>query len=285
MKRKWIFLLIGVVTFTAACFVLYEFCPEIRNLLRKSADCDVYIYNYKFGAVDEDSKNLCYQYNYDVDGNIVEYYILSDEKVAQRIVYSFTNGKIVESIEYSNKNKIIEKTTYKYDDNGKLIESIAFSSEGSIKNKNKFIYDTNGYLINERTLNSEGKTVSLIKYYNDSKGIPQSKINEKSNEQFSYKYDSNGKLIEEICCNVRIEEDDYTNFPIIIIRNDTTYFSRHIYVYDSKGNKTEESEFDIKNKRVDRITHCYDNLGRVIESVSYDKLNEPFEKLVYEYRD
>jgi len=284
MKRKWFFLLIGVVTLTAACFVLYEFCPEIRNLLRKSADCDVYKYNYKFGAVDEDSKKLCYQYNYDVDGNIVEYYVFLDEKVLQRIAYSFTNEKTVESITYSNKNEIIEKTTYKYDDNGKLIESIAFSSEGSIKNKNKFIYDTNGYLINERTINSEGKTVSLINYNNDSNGILQSKINKKSNEQFRFKYDSKGKLVEEIRWKVHIE-NDFETAPYTTIRNDTTSFTRYIYVYDSKGNRIEESEFDIKNKRVDRITHCYDNLGRVIESVSYDMLNEPYKKLVYEYRD
>ena len=98
MKRKWIYLLIGVVTLTAACFVLYEFCPEIRNLLRKSADCDVYKYNYKFGAVDEDSRIHCYQYNYNVDGDIVEYFELEDEKVSKRIVYSFTNRKINESI-------------------------------------------------------------------------------------------------------------------------------------------------------------------------------------------
>ena len=148
--------------------------------------------------------------NYSVAENQGE---LQKESLIWKNVYKFDErGNELERICYSPNEDIDGKYTSKYDDAGNLIEKCIYDSDGSLVNKSIYKYDESN---NKIEWNSYTSTDSL--FWKVRKFV-----------KYSYRYDDQGNEIEE----------NYF-FPN---RNSNSSY-KCIIKYDSKSNWTQKEEF------------------------------------------
>lgn len=116
--------------------------------------------------------------------------------------------------------------------------------------------------------------------FNAAGDVTQKKETDKlSSHDYTYKYDLNGKLLEEAGYN-----------------SDGSLFSKETYVYDSKGNVTEESSMvNVYKPRIVKYTFTYEPSGNKIATeyidgvftgkyaYKYDSSGNEIEKVSYNY--
>ncbi|MFA6571477.1 MAG: hypothetical protein WCT77_09590 [Bacteroidota bacterium] len=227
MKRKIIFIfillfiLLGENLFSANRFVTFYISidGQYKKVNGNYKKCTIYVYNYKFGEVDINSKRKYLSFKFDLNGYITE---CEDFTTSQDGFFS----------KYKNK----------YDSRGNRIEQITYNPQGEAIYKQSYKYNENGRLIEN------------IEYY--SWGI---------GDKFIFKYDSKGFMFERFFC-----------------KNNDSIECYNKYITDEKGHIIEETAYFYGNGIKKTIYKC-DQIGNLIEEVGYDELDEPSYKLEYIY--
>jgi hypothetical protein len=243
---KKIAILLSLITFLSQNLLVYPQKPD--KVKGGHKDCTIYGYIYKSGKLIVNSKKKLRFCKYNDFGNMVS------------------------DVWYFNKDSIIDKNTYKYDDKGMLINQTCFYANDSVKsiNKFKYLYDDRGYIINEVLFDSDDKVIS----------------------SYGYKYDDQGNLIEKteyysdgsVKWRTKYKNDGNGN-PVEKMSNEnTSYPMKYFYKYDHKKNKIEEIYMFIDGSEYHKSIYKYDKFGNMIRGVWYDrKTNKPYMKLEYVY--
>jgi hypothetical protein len=230
-------------------------------------ECTTYIYKYKNGELDSNSKQKEFFYKYDNHGNQIE----------------MAKIKLDSSI--------VTYEIYNFDEKGNLISWRRFGEiDTSIC---EIHYDTKGNKVEE--LETSKLSPSKRNYKYDSVGKPiEIKIYELNNSIFcsnEIKYDEKGKLIEEwidFPDNInsfrrRYKYDEGVLFEIIEYKLEGPIKSKTNFVYDKKGNVI-ESIFYLQLAHITkRNTYKYNDEGNKIEEIRYNNLTEPYKKIEYIY--
>jgi hypothetical protein len=187
---------------------------------------------------------------YDSYGNIIEeLYYYRDEntesgsglKLGSRYKYKYYNGKLSQRLFYSGNDSLLKQTVYKYD------------ADGHLSNKKLYDYDENSIAEIRKNYFSYENHVKKIIHNNEPVGEPPA-----WHENYEYKYDSNGNLMQENMICLFLNEVEQTN-----------------YTYDGFGNITKTV------KRSKKLTHPSMDPFEFVETYKYDENNNLVEHTTY----
>jgi outer membrane protein assembly factor BamD (BamD/ComL family) len=265
-----------------------RFMQEVSELVAELSDNDIkrlgFHGNVKSSVVNRYKSNFDNQSNQIVKGEKlgVFKYIFNENRNLLELHHEYQtgkifekydgNGKIVEQLEYDLKGSIITRDTYKYDETGNKIELLIYV-HGKISFRHTYKYNEDGKILEELNYNYrlDGSVIDRITKKYDLKGnlIESTDYYMVSGnvDHFIYKYDENGKLVEEYFSNGDIS------------------FVRETNKYDGKGNKLESSKY-LKNGRLyDHETYNYNENGNLLEHSRYLEGNlKNQEKYTYDER-
>lgn len=205
-------------------------------------------YRYKKNGTDftpwEKQYTTIYQFN--ANGRYSEYrQLLANGSQNYKITYSYTpKAKTGEQAYFDKADKPTIKKSMLYDDKGKLLELIEYSKDGNRVSSYKYQYD------------AAGNNTTLTYYKED--GTMGSKT--------TWVYNAMGKATE-----MSVETPGYAN-------------SYKKYVYDAKGNLTEETWLDGRKQTTLRFIRTYNDKGNMTEEVKYKGDNtSSFDKTTWQY--
>jgi len=194
----------------------------------------------KYGADNKLQYKIKCTYKYDTQGNKIEHDFYSkDGKLSTIYKLKFNDKKQnIESSSYSADGRFCAKIINKFDNRGNVVEECSYSSNGKIIQKNIYRFDEHNNLKEVNNFDMNGQLTSRDTYTYDNhnnKTNHTSKLtdgNVNSSNNFSYKYDSFGRKIEERCKEfnsinkyeydkknnwVKLEHYDYENgYPIYV---------------------------------------------------------------------
>ena len=222
------------------------------------------------------NENVHYQfYSFNKDGNIL---IDIDPNESETYKYYSNGNKKEISNQAFNINYVFRIIFIKkYDSLGNIIEYTGYDNENSVMESIKTlnIYDSKANLIEkkESSLDIWSKSFVLTKnntYKYDSNGnlIEDNDLNKDGslNSKKVYRYDSNGNLIEDNDLN-----------------KDGSLNSKKVYRYDSNGNLIEEFGRYPDGKFSHKLTYKYDSKGNKIEYCNFNSDGSFSQKITYKY--
>lgn len=239
------------------------------------------------------------------------------------------NGKLLEKIRYNPLNDST-KITYRYDLHSNIIEQTTYGSGDAVVEKTIFEYDPQNNVTKEgHILGHDTLTVNLEIVYTENgeiEKITTFKSGKSINSSYTYKYNDAGKKIESVYFYSRkpkninertvykyddkdslIETTTYQDGAISFTKtflydthgnlihvtlnsSDNKQHEEHIFKYDKKGNKIQESLLTVNSMLPlgaysKNSIYKYDNYGNVLEETSYLSKNpkEPTFKKLYIY--
>lgn len=174
--------------------------------------------------------------------------------VAQRMEMLFDKeGHLVE--ERYRRRKHINRITYKYNKHGNCVEQNEYNLEHTLFVRYKYKYDRWGNQIEEQGFDSQGQLLHTLSHRYNEKGDELEKRMRRgeSTDKMEYSFDAEGRLVEE--CKQKNGRFDL----------------RRTYLYDERGNKTEETTLDSDgNRTTQRFAYRYDENGRMLEERMLD---------------
>jgi hypothetical protein len=136
-------------------------------------------------------------YKYDEKGNKIEEVIFDSKYISH--VHNI-DRKSINIFDTKIQYKLTSKTLFKFDSRGKLIEEFYFFPADSISSKKIYKYDLNGNPIEDLCYDSKGIIIWKRTYKYDSKGREieyfSNQYGERRVEKYAFKYDLNGRPIE-----------------------------------------------------------------------------------------
>ena len=197
-------------------------------------------------------------------------------------IYKFnSSGNVYEARTYYNSGALDSKYVYKYNSLGKIIECAIYDSNGSYSGGTKSKYDSRGNNIEDVNY-SGSKIESRVKSIYNSKNqlIESTQYSPSSTVQIKrlYCYDSNGRQIEFIYCDLVNDErytysykhDSYGRVVKCIIYNGNgSIESQAVYRYDSQGRNIEIIRYDGRGVKTGNEKLVYDSRGSLITSTRY----------------
>lgn len=230
----------------------------------------VQIVNYK------PDNSVLYRWNYKFDrkGNLMEYSLFNtDGSLQYKNSYKY-DAKNLRSEERNFDGFINTRTAFKYDQQGRVVEAIKLNIDSTPVSRTTYQYDAKGNQSEERTYFPNGALISIISNTVDTNGNAsiQNEYGPDSNiiTRIMKKYDSNNRLVEEIVLNMG-----------------NTLAYKNVYSYDTNGNRMEKLVYDkLLNSRT---TYKYDSFGNVTGESEYNISEEATGKEVlllqieYEY--
>lgn len=276
--------------------------------------CTKYLYDYKAGQLDSNSKRVGAIFKYDRNGYRIEarsYYLDAPIGYIDRWEYDSIGNRLEESTSYANGTKFWWKT-YQYDDNHNAIEQIEYKEDGSVIEKLSFRYNDQHqeieriYYYDDGTIKERDTTL----YYEIGKkselncghyrmnstleGWENYKYDTAGHrkEQRERKYDETGKLIQDNL-DVFTSPNGGVSYDMLHPNADSTeqgrfnidyieVFEKTSYEYDEKGRTTAIIEYKSETEVSRKDTYKYDELGNISESIYYNP-NNPFIKTEYIY--
>ncbi|MBU1679503.1 MAG: RHS repeat protein [Bacteroidetes bacterium] len=216
------------------------------------------------GSIITESINI-----YDDKNRMIESAIAAvPSNVVRKMKYTYEDSLIIRAVSLiDEREKII--IDYKYDERNHPVEIISSNADDN----QTIIRSVNNY-------DSEGNIQEMITY--DPFGSVIGKMN--------YLYDSNGQIIQKSAAKgekVQRKTQSYDNLGNVV--EETFYdeegriINKVIYKFNENGNIIEDSnEIPYANMKT-RKTHRYNNDGMLIETVNYNKYDEPVKILRLEY--
>ena len=306
-----------VLVIISTCLLIscsYNSSKSYREKRKGYTELKVFMYVYKTGEIDKDSKLLIRQDTYDREGNVVIRTVKpgEDDVYVKKYEYKYNNANMVveansyddnyhkhEIINYYKDNitiaeKIIEvkvghrfllKAIYKYDDKGKEISSIHYEDDVWTKESNTTnTYNDKNQIVKEEIytndLRNKKVNTTIIIYEYDENGNIILEKDRKGHIINSYKYNDKGLLVESPSFNLTtvFEELGY----IESWNNDKVTNSISNYKYDGKGFLIEQNVIGTTNRLTFR--YSYSNKNLVKEMTICDKNEKPFTTYIYEYK-
>ena len=247
--------------------------PDAPNLIKPEGVFSITKMTYCDG--DENPQYIAY-FSYNFDDALLRKYVISPK------------GSFIRSLNYEvdshgnntkytliEKNEEYEPNEYEneYDDSGNLIKQTTIKDEGY--NYVEFFYDERNLLI---------KKLEHVLFIQNDTEYP-------SEYRYEYEYDSKGNKIKDIMYDdldnelVYIYEYEYdSNYNVI---KETDYSkdglsSVHIYEYNN-GKRTSSKRYDANNELTGREEYYYDDEGRKIKTIIFDKAGNRGSISLYEY--
>ncbi|MBP7497644.1 MAG: hypothetical protein KA792_08290, partial [Bacteroidales bacterium] len=186
--------------------------------------------------------------------------------------YKENKYKVKLAGELIQKGMLYSKESYSKDDKGNVLEESSYTSGvESPDEKTIFTYDAAGKLT-EKNLYKNGNFLY---------------------RKYSYKYNKNGKLSEELAKNLSgsIEEklvfnyDGLNNLTSKMLFKNNKQFKIEEISYDNNGNKTEEYEYDEKGYLKYKFTFKYNKNNRRIEKCKYNADGGLIVKYTFNYNE
>lgn len=185
------------------------------------------------------------------------------------------NGKIVESILYSEEGAQTSKVKTKF--NGNLIEYICYSANDSLVGKIIGKYDSKRNIVETNSYQPDGRIVvrSNFKYDENSNKIEEisEQIDNGFKQRTSNKFDIKGNIIDS-------KTESY-------LKNDSRGWfciSHETKKYDIKGNNIEIVIIDCVNGAMNRKTiQKFDDKGNIIEGSNYNVDGGLMYKYIYKF--
>lgn len=210
------------------------FCPMTLPVLHGDVESVRLVLPYYYGYL---------EFIFNTNGDVVErgYYFQGEAMQKWSFEYDIKNRlKSLEDCWCFAGGSPVYKTVFTYDSNGKLAKNICYNPDGTTS-ESAYVYDAKGNLIK----------CGSATYEYDSHGR---KISAYGGE-FTWKYDSRGNLVEEIC------PDEYCGI------------NKYMYEYDSYGRRSKMYRYFKEDPSdywdfVGTETYIYDNEGRLVESNS-----------------
>ena len=140
-------------------------------------------FDYKFGVINDTAGVLVSDQFYNLDGKIENKILYYENGMVYKIIkYRYDQNKLpIEKVEYFSNGKIASKTVNYHDSTGFLIACDEYYPSGDVYKHHKFVNDTLGNPVIHEIYFANGNKLSTI--------------------IISYKYDIEGKKIEEITFN------------------------------------------------------------------------------------
>jgi hypothetical protein len=171
--------------------------------------------------------NRKYFWQFDQKGNIKEYTCYENDSLLEKELATYNDQNKLEEFNYYDGLGNIQYTTkHRYDKNGNEIEYIYNSNKSYIKKNN--IYNSNNQLIEKNEFNK----------------------NNEIDNNYTYRYDTSGRLIEENC-----------------LFNGKT-INKKIISYNPKGEKIESTEYDRESNVLCKESFAYNKEGALIEHLA-----------------
>lgn len=285
------------------CFIMLNInkAQVIENRIKGGfRKCDVFIYKYKFGKVNLNSRTKCAKYKFDDKGNKIDVVFFNQKgTIGNKDIYKYDDKcNELEYISYDSKGKIEFKSESKYNEDGNRIEQTNYKSDGELSSKKTFKY------------NEKGDLIEYVYYYPPYR----------EESKYEYKYDENGNIIERIkfetspISNAQSKNISKFNNGKIIEESSNTesgdMLTKDVYLYDEVGNNIEKVNYDfdgnktseyickynengnlveeihnicITGKMIYKYSKKYDQIGNMIEYLLFDESDEPTNKFEYIY--
>lgn len=218
----------------------------------------------------------------------IDYRVKGGYKQCEHFECGYKNGILDTSIQYNiitssfdsignineydlkyDRSKIERIISYQNDLKGHCIKEIICDYNGLIRYETFYLYDSLNQRISNYTILYSGNMVPKEILW-----------------QENYIYNNEGKLIEEIT--------DYNKFYILYDsfgnKIEESWFSlsgnfeyKNQYKYDSEGNKIEEITYDIISKTYRTSTNCYDKDNNLIERNNFNENNKFIGSRIFSY--
>jgi hypothetical protein len=278
MNRKILkFLIFFLLIFFSTAYAQVEIPhkigdPEEKELIKsqKIKSRTEWGYNYKFGSA-EDQKKLIRRVFFDKDGNEIETEIFDTLGVVfNRVVNKYNIDDYLIERQFYRMERMAARVTNIYDENGLHVESGYYEYDGKVNHTAKIKYDDNGnikeiiYLLPNNDLDlkfmyrydSLGRKIESVEYSADGNATFKRK----------YKYNSANKLTEQTCFERNGER-----------------IEKIINKYNATGKKIRTSWINDEDIRTVYTVYKYDNKNNLLESISYNGMDEPEYLIRYVY--
>jgi len=280
-------------------------------------NCTSYIYEYKDGKIDLESKRLSETFTYDTSGNRIEYMQFYADKptdtyccknpnpenqpneteidkngtkyLRKSYKYDNRNNKI-EEIEFQPNESILEKSTYRYDEKSREIGHISYYADSTVKEKSITKYMGIGNASeNEVSYYSSDGMIEEWRYYKfGSEGEKQEwrirKYDEKGKIIEDYLYKSDGKIYDmsnpDSEGNGKLLDIDFLDRSSMI--GGSGGYTKTTYELDDKDRIIAVLKYSSETVVNIRCAFKYDNFGNTIEWIAY-KFGVPIFKTEYIY--
>ena len=290
----------------------------------RSVDNTIRTYDYDragrlISKIDKDKTKIAY--DYDANDNIIKkYYLdLNNKEIDKSIVYSYnaennrlgmrdktglsrtlydSNGNIVVSSTNNDKDII----RYEYDENNRIVKMIypdnsevkyTYDENGNIKTiidkdglKTTYTYDNN----DNEVIKTTGLIETIKRYDKDNRIIRirnEEKLTGNLIDEYSYRYDSNNNIVEEIKRESYKKKIKPLDIDIIKETDKTIRITKQNFTYD-KENKLIDAKVerlgmkDLKEPSITTYHYEYDpNGNRTLVEIKDDNLT--LESTVYSY--
>lgn len=281
-------------------------------------NCTSYLYEYKDGKIDIQSKRVSESFTYVGKGNKIEYMQFYADKptdtyccknpsrgneyeksynsqtnadyIKKSYKYDNRNDKI-EEIELNPNGTILEKSTYKYDEKSREIEHLTYYADSTVKEKRITKYFENSEVSEYEVSNY--RLDGTLEEWNSTKF----EINSSKHERRIRKYDDNGKIMQDYLYkangeiydmlhpdakgNGKFIEIDYMERSGSVAELEAG-FDKTTYELDDKGRIIAVLKYSSETVVDIKCAYKYDEFGNTIEWIAY-KLGVPIFKTEYVY--
>ncbi len=181
-----------------------------------------------------------------------------DGKIMNKVVYSYNNADLlVETMQYWSSDVPIAKTTFIYDKNGNLIEKFNYMKEDELRLKHIYNYNKHNQLVEEITFNKKNEIVNKISFiYNELDNIIEKKAVAGETIIREYKkYDDRKNEIEVESELEYMENDEKLH-----------HLSKNFRKFDYNGNVLESAIYSKEGDLRSKNTYEYDENHNLIHS-------------------
>ena len=182
------------------------------------------------------------------------------------IVLNNQGYKIEKSL-YNDKDALISRLTYEYDDRHNVTKEQKYNPDGTLTEKNEFNYK---YDDSGKKTEKAWKNGRKVKFAYDDFGRIKDETYYLADGSFerreSFMYDINGNVLEDIS-----------------YKSDESIGLKIIYRHNDKGLKVEETWFDLGSKFIIKYLYNYDEFGNVIKLQWLDKNNKVYRTYKHTY--
>jgi hypothetical protein len=241
-------------------FFLLLFILNFSDLIPSPPCCDFYYIPEKVKG----GYGKCEVHSYIEESLFWKY-----EKIWE-IYYYDSLGNRIEKVRLNNKNLIIQKNNYFYNNKGNLIEN-TYTDDMGHNIKFSFSYDAKDSLI------------EVTKHF----------LHNSQNEKQIYVYDDNGNQIEEITYNTdghssyhvkRIYDKRSNLIETNYINWDGTKSNRIVFEFDSNNNQIKSLNYGSSGSLFSHSKSWYNKKNELIETISYDIKNDITSHFKYSYK-
>ncbi|MBQ4378724.1 MAG: hypothetical protein II821_05965 [Treponema sp.] len=201
------------------------------------------------------------------------------------------NGRETEICELTNKDVLVDRTSYTYDGNN-IVAVTCTDADGKLSWKITTSYDSNGNRTEESEFNAGNNLVNKTIWRINGKQIDESYYNADGAllSKIITKYDDQNRIAEvaQYAAAGYLEEKSVYSYNDAGKLSEIAYFNakevqvrKVVFRFDASYQITEEQTYNADNKLSVRVIYKYDDAGNIIKKTSYN-VAEKFGTIVNE---